>query len=129
MIYREWGGQFERNKTLIKNLVQSFPDSVRESVMQARLPDGTLWFNHPDVMRGFLSIELARNPAGITVMSGPGDIAKSMVDRYKEIQETRTQNRAKYNKDEAMQLEERKIISALMQHGLMDKNGKLKEAA
>lgn len=125
---QEWGGQFTRNNSLIKNLVNKFPESVRESIFGARLADGTLLFNHPEVMRGFLALELERNPAGVTVHSGDGDLGKSMVERYDEIMKYMNTERSKYNKDNKTQEEYRKLISAMQQHGLMDSKGNLKAA-
>ncbi len=126
----EWGANTTRNKTLIGNAINRFfPEAVREKVKSARLSDGTLLFNSPEVLRGFLAAELEVNPTGIVAHAGGGEIGKSMVERYNEIQKVMTENRAAYNKDEAMQKEQRELINALMKHGLMDSKGNLKKAA
>jgi len=122
---QEWGGSFRRNVNLVEGFLQTFPESVRDALKAARLPDGTAMFNHPDVLRGFVSKALELNPAGVVVPNTGGDLGKTMVDEWKSIQETRTKNRPAYNKDTSMQERERALIDGMIKHGLMDTNGNL----
>ena len=125
----EWGGQFSRNKNLVSNVLAKFPESVREAFLSARLPDGRAIFNSPDIVKAFVSLELMNNPSGVVVGAGGGDLGKSMVDRYQEIQKIMREDRNRYNKDDALQTEHRSIIGGLMKHGMMNENGQLIKAA
>lgn len=127
VLNQEFGGQFRRNINLVDGVLSKFPEKVRADLKSARMPDGSAVFNNPDIVRGFLALALEVNPAGIVVPNGGGDLGKSMVDRYGEIQKFRAENRAAYNKDAKMQKEERELIDAMIKHDLMDKNGNLKD--
>ena len=52
-----------------------------------------------------------------------------MSERYLEIQKVMREDRKKYDKDEGMQSEYRKLIEAMSKHDLIDKQGNLKKAA
>lgn len=121
----EYGGQYRRNINLVEGVLSKFPESVREAIKAARLPDGMALFNHPDTLRGFVALALEVNPAGVVVPNGGGDLGKSMTDRYTDIQKFRRDNRADYNKDSKLQKEERDLISAMVKQGLMDDKGNL----
>ncbi len=123
----EWGGQFRRNVNLVEGMLAKFPQSVRDLIKSARLPDGTALFNSPDALRGFVSLALEVNPAGIVAPNSGGDLGKTMVERYTDIQKVMREDRGRYNKDAGMQKEYRELIDALIKHDLMDKNGVLKE--
>jgi hypothetical protein len=125
----EWGSNFTRNKNLIGNVLNRFPEAVREKLKNARFADGTAAFNDPDILRGFVAIELERNPVGIVAPGGDGDLGKSMIDRYSEIQKTMRENRRAYDKDDSMQKEFRQLVTALEKNNLIDKNGNIKKAA
>ena len=123
----EWGGKFSSYKGRVENVLSIFPESVRNAVKSARLPDGRALFNHPDVMRGFLAISLRDIPEGINVPSGDGDLGKSMTDRYTEITKMMRENRYEYNRNAAVQKEYTSLITAMEKQGLIDKNGNLVE--
>lgn len=121
----EWGGSFARNKNLIGNVLSIFPEKVRESVMSARLPDGTLLFNNVDAIRGFVAMELRNNPAGIVVPAGDGELGKSMLDEYNAILKVKNEDRTKYNKDKTMNAREQVLIEAMIKQGIMDDKGNI----
>lgn len=124
----EWGASFRRNINVIQgSILSKFPESVRDALMSARLPDGTAIFNNPDVIRGLAALALEVNPAGVVAHGGTGDIAKGMLDEYKEIQKLRQTNRGAYNKDEKLQARERTLIEAMVKNGIMDANGNIVE--
>lgn len=125
----EWGGKFSTYKNLVHNVLAKFPEAVREDFMSARLPDGTAIFNNPEIVKAFVSLELMNNPAGVTVGGSGGDLGKSMIDRYNEIQSIMRDDRQRYNKDDALQTEHRNIIDGLIKNGLMNEKGQLVRAA
>ena len=68
----EWGPEYQANRNLIANYLGSdFPEGVPELIIGARLPDGTLLANHPDIIRGFAAKARAANPIG-ALMPGSG---------------------------------------------------------
>lgn len=124
---QEYGGMFRRNINLLQGTVLSkLPESVREGFKSARMPDGTLVFNNPDVIKGLVALALETNPAGVVVPGVGGDLAKSMTERYQEITKIMHEDRGRYNKDNAMQKEYRDLIDTMTKHDLIDKNGNLK---
>lgn len=120
---QEWGGQFRRNVNLVEAALAKFPESVRNGMRQARLPDGTLLFNHPDAVRGMLAIALESNPAGIVVPAAGGDLGKTALEEYRGIKKEMRENRAAYNKDEAKQSRMRELIEYLSANEIIDANG------
>lgn len=123
----EYGQSFRRNVNLVEGVLSQFPESVREKLKGARLPDGRGVFNDPDVFRGFVALALQANPAGTVVPAGGGDPAKGTLDEYQAIQKVRAENRAAYSKDDKMQVRERELIDAMIKMGLMDELGNLKD--
>lgn len=108
----QWGGNFRGEMNRINGVLNLFPESVREELKGARLPDGTGVFNHPDVMRAFAAISHELNPAGIHVPADGGDIMKGVDERIKEIEGYMQKHRSAYNKDEGMQKEYRDLLEA-----------------
>jgi len=108
----EWGKGFRPQMNAIGGVLNLFPESVREDLKGARLPDGRGVFNHPDVLRAFAMIAKELNPTGVLAPGSVGDMAKSVEARLKEISDYRAKHRAAYNKDEAMQAEERQLLEA-----------------
>lgn len=124
----EWGASFRRNVNMVDGLLSKFPESVRDLIKSARLPNGTALFNNADAVRGFAALALELNPAMVVVPSPGGDLGKSMVDQYKLIQKTKAEDRAAYNKDEAMQTQERDLIDAMIKQGIMNRDGEFIES-
>jgi hypothetical protein len=120
---KEWGGSLSRNKSLIGNVLNMFPEAVRNSMMDARLPDGSLIFNNVDVLRAFAAIELRNNPAGIITPAGGGDVGKTALDEYQAIQKLMREKPHEYKKDAAKQGRMTELIGFLSTQGLIDNNG------
>lgn len=121
---QEWGGSHRRNLNLVKGMLSKFPESVRELFASARLPNGSLFFNHPDVVRGFLAMALEANPAGIVVPAGGADLGQTALEEYRSIQKFMAENRTAYNKDESKQSRMRELIDYLQKNEMIDANGK-----
>jgi len=106
---QEWGGQFKRNVNLVEGLLAGFPESVRDTVKHARLPDGTGLFNNPDFIRGMASLALEVNPAGTLAPAG-GNQAETVEGEIGKIEKVMKEDRRSYNKDEAMQARYRELL-------------------
>ena len=118
-----WGQQRQRNINLVRGVLTQFPESIRELVGQARLPNGKLMFNDPDVARGFAAIALALNPAGIVAPGGSGDIGKSALSEYQDLQKFMREKRSAYNTDKAKQDRMGQLIEYLQANELIDGQG------
>lgn len=109
----EWGAAVKDERRGIEQVLSLFPESVRETLKAARLPDGRGVFNNIDVIRGFSALAHELYPEGVTVPGAVGaDRAKGVNDRIAEIEGVMKKNRAAYNKDEKMQTEYRTLIEA-----------------
>lgn len=112
MLNEEWGSGFRRNVQMVEGFLENFPASVRELLKGGRLSDGTGIFNNPDILRGFVAVSLAANPAASLIPSGGGDPAKGIDDKIAEHQKYMKEHRTAYNKDEARQAEYRDLLDA-----------------
>jgi hypothetical protein len=108
----DWGGEFRGNINRVESLLTQFPEEARESIREARLPDGTYLFNNPDILRGLVNISYESDPAGAIVPAGVGDPMKNIDGRIDEINTYMRQNRTEYFKNEKMQQELRDLLAA-----------------
>lgn len=108
----EWGKDYRANINRVGNMLSYFPETVREALQSARMPDGTAVFNHPDVLRGFVQMALEVDPASTLVPNGSGDPMKGVEEEMAEIEKVMRENRAKYDADEKMQARYRDLIDA-----------------
>lgn len=119
----EWGGTFRRNVNMVDGLLAKFPESVRDALKSARMPDGTAVFNSADVLKGFAALALELNPAGIVVPASGGDLGKTALEEYKQIQKDMRENRTAYNKDAGKQARFTSLIEYLTKSELIDGQG------
>ena len=126
----EWGPEYRRNLNLINGLLDGAgsPEVVGK-LLDSRLPGGTRFGDSPEVLRLLVGLALVQNPTGVVVPGGEGDLGKGLREELTKIQEVRSTNRGKYDKDEKMQARERDLINAAIKVGLMDANGDWKKAA
>lgn len=109
----EWGPDFRRNINLINGLLDGAgSQSVKDAVLDARLPDGTKFGNSPEVMKLLVGLALVQNPAGVVVPGGSGDQAASIDSEIGKIEKVMRENRAAYNKDEKLQARYRELLGA-----------------
>lgn len=59
----EWQGDFKRNINAVNNVLQSMPAEAREFFEQARMPDGRLLGNDPNVIKWLAATAFELNPA------------------------------------------------------------------
>jgi hypothetical protein len=120
----EWGPEFRRNVNLIHGLLDfSGAQSLKESLLGARLPNGRVIGSDPDAMRMLLGVALAQNPTGVVVPGGGGENGEGIKGELEKLQKIPA------NKKTAEQSErERGLIDAAVKAGFMDENGKWKRA-
>jgi len=107
----EWGTKFRSEMNLITGSVLSiFPETVRNDLIGARLPDGRGVFNSPDILRALSAIAHQINPAGVVTPSGSGDMAKTIDDEIKMIESK--MGTKEYVKDQKMQDRYLQLVTA-----------------
>jgi hypothetical protein len=107
----EWGGEYRAHMNRIEALIDMVPGEAKESFLDARLPDGTKIRSNPDVMKFLLNSAIAFNPA-TTIVPADGDVMSGIQDEIDQIKEVMKTNRKKYNSDEKMQAQYRKLLEA-----------------
>lgn len=84
---REWGPEFKVNQTAVSSFLEAnFGQEFRNSLLAARLPDGSVLGNHPDFNRQVLSIAKAFNPAATLLPASSGATLGNVGDRIGEIE-------------------------------------------
>lgn len=85
ILRQEWGSDYTPNRNLMANYLSTdFGEGVGDLIAGARLADGTMLANHPDILRGFVAKARAANPMGALV---PGSGTKQMDSMLDEIAE------------------------------------------
>lgn len=108
----EWGEDFRRNINAIHGLLDSeAPPGFKEMLLDARLSDGTLIGNHPDMLKMLLNMALIKNPVA-TIVPNAANPQKGIDTRIEEIEKMMRTDRASYNKDEKVQSEYRQLLEA-----------------
>lgn len=83
---QEWGGDYETNVNVRASFLNTMPEEVREAWKTARLPDGTLLGERPELSRWLVSLARDIDPvASIPPGSGIGPGGKTVDGRISEI--------------------------------------------
>ena len=96
----EWGDDFRRNQNKVRGVLDMVPDGP-DSLLEARLPDGSKLANSPAFQQFLLMAADAINPT-MVVPPGGGDVMSSIMDEIDEIKsimsskEYTPQKRARY---------------------------------
>lgn len=107
----EWGPDFNTNRSILKNLMGRFPESVREAIAGARMDDGRGLLNSPEVVKTLVEIERMANPTA-SVVPNSSDPVADVTSRINEIKEIMRTDRPRYNRDSAMQAELTRLYEA-----------------
>jgi hypothetical protein len=77
-----WGREAQLNTNLIRNMLNDAPESVREGLMAARMPDGTLVGNDVNTLQWMANLARTINPHA-TVVPGNAENAMSSIQSEK----------------------------------------------
>lgn len=109
---QEWGGEFRQNINLVSGLLDGAPAGVKENLMNARLANGALLGNDPQVLRYLTGLARELNPMG-TVVPGAGVNSVSAIEsEIASLEKRMREDRANYFKDEKAQARYRELITA-----------------
>lgn len=108
----EWGGEYRVNVNLMKGMVESMPESIRDLFVQARMGDGTALLNHPDMARWLVNTARIVNPVHTVVPGAGANVAGAIDDEIAQIEKVLREDRTRYNSDEKMQARLRQLYDA-----------------
>jgi len=86
LLKEEWGSDYKLNKSLISDMMASAPNGLGDSILRARMPDGTLVGNHPDAARFFAGLARELNPVGTILPAGAESNMQSVESEMKELE-------------------------------------------
>jgi hypothetical protein len=108
----EWGGEFDLNKSMVKNLLATMPKAAQDKFMHGRLADGTPITSEPDVLSWLAGIAREKFPAGTLVPNVGGNQMQGVEEEIKKIETTMRTDRRAYDKDAKMQARYLELLTA-----------------
>jgi hypothetical protein len=108
----EWGPDYKGNIARMSGLLDMAPKGVKETVLGARMADGTALLNNADFARFMVDMSRQLNPAGVTLPGAGGSLTQSIEDEIGSIEKLMREDRSAYNKDESKQKRLRDLYAA-----------------
>lgn len=108
----EWGQEYRTNINMIKGLVSTLPEGVRDLFVNARLGDGNALLNNPDIARWLVHTARTVNPTATIVPGAGANLASAIDDEIAAIEKTMRTDRKAYNNDQKMQQRLRDLYDA-----------------
>lgn len=108
----EWGADYRRNINVVATHLSTLPQAVQDVIGNARMEDGTLVGNNPEVLRWLADQALAANPLATVVPGAGANAGQAIADEIATIEKTMRENRPAYNRDERMQARYRELLGA-----------------
>jgi hypothetical protein len=111
----EWGPEYRAHMNRVEGLVDMAPGELKQSLLESRLPDGTMLRNNPDAMRFLLDMALEVNPATVVVPAAGDNIAGAIDDELNELKSLMGNKNSEYwkgAKAESMQKRYRELMEA-----------------
>lgn len=108
----EWGPEYRTNVNMIRGLIDTMPEGVRDLFVNARLGDGNALINHPDMARWLVHNARTINPVATVVPNAGANLASAIEDEIGSIEKVMRENRAEYNRNEKMQARLRELYAA-----------------
>lgn len=108
----EWGAEYRTNINMIKGMVNTMPESVRDLFTNARLGDGNALLNNPDIARWLAHTARTVNPVATVVPGAGANIAGAIDDEIGAIEKVMRTDRKAYNADPKMQQRLRDLYDA-----------------
>jgi len=108
----EWGADYKSNINMISGAFVDAPEGLRDSIMGARMPDGSLLGDNVAAVQWLSGLGRQLNPAAALLPSdGQGGIA-SIDEEIASIEKMMKNNRKAYNADTKIQERYRELVAA-----------------
>lgn len=109
----DFGNDYLPNMNLMSGLLDGQPDGVKADFMEARLADGTLLRNDPDIVKMLVGFAREINPtATVLPNAGGANTSQSIAEEIASIQKFMRTNRDEYYKDAAKQKRYDQLLEA-----------------
>lgn len=116
----EWGSEYKTNINLINGFLNTAPEGTRDLLLAARLTDGSILGNHPQVLRWLANTARELNPLATVVPATTANAPQAVEAELNNIKSLMGDLESKYWKGpEAKQLQARyrQLIEAKTLHG------------
>lgn len=109
----EWGVEYNRNKTIIEGFIEKRFGEDASAIFGARLPDGSILGSNPKVLNKLYTLAADADPE-ITILNSLNNrgTLDSISDRIAEIKNIIKTDEARYYKDESLQSEYGRLLTA-----------------
>lgn len=111
----EWGDEYRAHQNRIEGLLDTAPEGVKDNLLNARFPDGSMLKSNPDAMKFMIDMALQINPA-TTLVPGAGDnIAGAISDELANLKTMMGDQNSEYwkgPKADAHQARYRELLEA-----------------
>jgi len=112
-LQKEWGNDYKQNFNILDNFLKTNIGEEESALLNnARLEDGTLVGDNPQLLRKFLNLALEVNPMASVVQGSGMNGAKAMQDELDTIEQTLKTDRDAYFKNPKMQDRYRELLTA-----------------
>ena len=119
----EWGPEFRRNMNLISGLLDmSGSQTVKETFLASRMPDGTAIGNSPEMLKLLVGLALINNPTGVVVPGGGASTGEGIRETLTKLQQIPTAKKTQAQSEQQLAL-----IDAAIKGGYMDESGNWKK--
>jgi hypothetical protein len=108
----EWGPDFRRNINATAALFSGMNEEVKNSLFLARMPDGRMIGDHPEVVGFFSKLARELNPAATLVPSSGGDPSKGVDETIAAYEKRMGEDRAGWFKDTKSQEHYSQLLAA-----------------
>ena len=112
VLRREFGPEYRGNINAVQSLFTTMPQDVRDNFLTARMDDGSILGNHPEIVKWAANLARELNPASTVLPAGTTDAPKAIKEELAELKKFMATNRQEYFKDTAKQERMRELLDA-----------------
>lgn len=109
---QKWGNNYRPSLNAVQNLLAGAPKGVAEMIDKARLPDGSLAGNNPEILSWLASLAFDINPAGTVVPGASGNQLQAIDAELKELSAMRKKDINGWHKNLDAKKRERELFDA-----------------
>lgn len=85
LLRSEWGADFKTNINLVNGLLDSAPQGLKQNLFEARLADGTVLGNNPEVLKFLAGVAREINPIATVVPGAGAGAATAIADELAKL--------------------------------------------